>query len=549
MERYGTSWNCFLKNFNMKNRILIVLICLIISCAKKAPIIDSIEKIEFVPYPNNIESFESALEINSILSITSKSALEVTNIIKKEWEELVKNEISIIDNDTNNGGLRIEIDRKFKLENHEAYLLDINKKSILIKSSNSEGIYRGWQTLKQLIELRKNKKHPNFIPTGKILDSPEFNFRSTMLDVSRHFFSVDQVKRFIDLVSDYKINYLHLGLTNDQGWRIEIKSRPKLTLIGGKTQVGGGKGGYYSQEDYKDIVKYARNKFITIIPEVNIPGHTNAALSSYANLNCDRKLKKAYTGTNVGFSTLCNNSYTFKFIDDVIKEVSSITPGEYFHIGGDESRVTKTKDYLEFVSKTSKIVNKYGKKVIGWDDIGIAKITPNTVLQLWNITQKDKVVTNIDELKYQDKGIKNVINGLKNGGGVLISPASKMYLDIKYDSLTKLGLNWPGYINLKTAYDWKIEGEFPQIPKNKIIGIEAPLWSETISTSDDIDYLTFPRLPAYSEIGWTNSDKREWKDFISRIASHRFLWEERNINYYPSPLVDWENKNLEPENE
>ena len=525
------------------------LICLIVSCAKKTPAIDSIEKIEFIPYPNNVESYESALEINSILSITSNSELGITKIIKKEWEELTKSDIKIIDRSSNKGNLRIEIDEKFKLENNEAYILHIDKKYISIKSSNGEGVYRGWQTLKQLIELRKNKEHPNFIPSGKIIDYPEYNFRSTMLDVSRHFFSVEQLKRFIDLISDYKINYLHLGLTNDQGWRIEIKSRPKLTRIGGKTQVGGGKGGYYSQEDYKYIVKYAKNKFITIIPEVNIPGHTNAALSSYAKLNCDGKLKKAYTGTNVGFSTLCNNSYTFKFIDDVIKEVSAITPGEYFHIGGDESRVTKIKDYLEFISKTSQIVNKYGKKVIGWDDIGVADITPNTVLQLWNITQKDKVVTNIDELKYQDKGIKNVINGLKNGGHILISPASKMYLDIKYDSLTKLGLNWPGYINLKTAYDWKIEEEFPQIPKNKIIGVEAPLWSETISTSDDIDYLTFPRLPAYSEIGWTNPIKRKWNDFVIRIASHRFLWEERKINYYPSPLVDWQKNNLKPKNE
>tara|TARA_X000000368_G_C23044578_1_gene718567 strand:- start:726 stop:2327 length:1602 start_codon:yes stop_codon:yes gene_type:complete len=529
----------FFKKFNMKNRILIVLICLIVSCAKKTPVIDSIEKIEFIPYPNNIESYESALKINSILSITNKSELEITNIIKKEWEDLTKSNIKIIETISNKGNLSIEIDEKFKLENNEAYLLDIDKKSISIKSSNSEGVYRGWQTLKQLIELRKNKEHPNFIPTGKILDYPEYNFRATMLDVSRHFFNVDQLKRFIDLVSDYKINYLHLGLTNDQGWRIEIKSRPKLTLIGGKTEVGGGKGGYYSQEDYKDIVEYARNKFITIIPEINIPGHTNAALSSYAKLNCDGKLKKAYTGTNVGFSTLCNNNYTFEFIDDVVKEVSAITPGEYFHIGGDESHVTKPRDYLEFVSKTSQIVNKYGKKVIGWDDIGIADITTNTVLQLWNITQKDKVVTNINDLKYQDKGLKNIRDGMRKGGKVLISPASKMYLDIKYDSLTKLGLNWPGYINLKTAYDWKIEEEFSQIPKKKIIGIEAPLWSETISTSQDIDYLTFPRLPAYSEIGWTSSSKRKWNNFISRIASHRFLWKERNINYYPSPLVHW----------
>jgi len=543
MEKYRTPWNCLLKKLNMKNRILIVLICLIVSCAKKIPVIDSIEKIEFVPYPNNIESYESALEINSILSINSNSKLEVTNIIKKEWEELTKSDIKIIDRTSNKGNLSIEIDKKFKSENNEAYLLDINRKSILIKSSNSEGAYRGWQTLKQLIELRKNKEYPNFIPTGMILDYPEFKFRATMLDVSRHFFNVDQLKRFIDLVSDYKINHLHLGLTNDQGWRIEIKSRPQLTLIGGKTQVGGGKGGYYSQEDYKEIVEYARNKFLTIIPEINIPGHTNAALSSYAKLNCDGKLKKAYTGTNVGFSTLCNNSYTFEFIDDVIKEVSAITPGEYFHIGGDESYVTKPKDYLEFISKTSQIVNKYGKKVIGWDDISVADITPNTILQLWNITQKNKLGT------YHDGGLKNVLNGIKKGGGVLVSPASKMYLDIKYDSQTKLGLNWPGYINLKTAYDWKIEEEFPQIPKSKIIGIEAPLWSETISTSDDIDYLTFPRLPAYSEIGWTNPSKRKWKDFISRIASHLFLWEERNINYYPSPLVDWKKKNLEPENE
>lgn len=526
----------------MKNKILIILICLIPSCAKKAPVIDSIEKIEFVPYPNNVESYESALEFNSILSITSNSGLEITNIIKKEWEEFTKSDIKITDRSSNKGNLIIEIDEKFNSENNEAYLLDINRKSILIKSSNSEGVYRGWQTLKQLIELRKSKEHPNFIPTGKILDYPEYKFRSTMLDVSRHFFNVDQLKRFIDLVSYYKINYLHLGLTNDQGWRIEIKSRPKLTLIGGKTQVGGGKGGYYSQEDYKDIVQYARNKFITIIPEVNIPGHTNAALASYAKLNCDGKLKKAYTGTNVGFSTLCNNDYTFEFIDDVVKEVSSITPGEYFHIGGDESYVTKPKDYSEFILKTSQIVNKYGKKVIGWDDIGNTEITQNTVLQLWNITQKNKLGI------YHDGGLKNVLTGIKKGADILISPASRMYLDIKYDSLTKLGLNWPGYINLKIAYDWKIGEEFPEISKNKIIGIEAPLWSETISTSEDIDYLSFPRLPAYSEIGWTNSEKRNWNEFSIRIASHGQIWEEKNINYYPSPLINWRKK-LESKNE
>ena len=180
--------------------------------------------------------------------------------------------------------------------------------------------------------------------------------------------------------------------------------------------------------------------------------------------------------------------------------------------------------------------------MIGWDDIGNTEITQNTVLQLWNITQKNKLGI------YHDGGLKNVLTGIKKGADILISPASRMYLDIKYDSLTKLGLNWPGYINLKIAYDWKIHEEFPEISKNKIIGIEAPLWSETISTSEDIDYLTFPRLPAYSEIGWTNSEKRNWNEFSIRIASHGQIWEEKNINYYPSPLINWRKK-LEYKNE
>src|SRR5690606_7953007 len=238
----------------------------------------------------------------------------------------------------------------------EGYALEVTADRLVLEASTQAGIYRGLQTVIQLLPsaIVADQETPVdwLIPAVAIKDYPLYEYRGAMLDVSRHFFSVAEVKKYIDYMAAYKMNNLHLHLTDDQGWRIEIKSWPELTGIGASTQVGGGQGGFYTQEQYKDIVQYAADNYITIVPEIDMPGHTNAALSAYAELNCDGKATEPYTGTEVGFSTLCiDKDITYKFINDVIGELAAMTPGEYIHIGGDESHSTEPEDFIFFMEK------------------------------------------------------------------------------------------------------------------------------------------------------------------------------------------------------
>jgi len=312
-----------------------------------------------------------------------------------------------------------------------------------------------------------------------------------------------------------------LHLSDDQGWRIEIKSWPKLTEIGSKTEVGGTPGGFYTQEDYKEIVQYAADRFITIIPEIDMPGHTNAALASYPELNCDGKSPEPYTGMKVGFSSFCvDKEITYKFIDDVVREISAITPGKYFHIGGDESHATKKDDYVVFVDKVQGIVSKHGKTLIGWDEVVTANIKNTSIAQFWASEENAKTAVN--------KDIK-----------LIMSPAKKAYLDMKYDSITKLGLKWAGYVAVDTGYDWNPSDYVEGIKKENILGIEAPLWTETVTNLSELQFLVFPRLPGYAEIGWTQDSLRSWDDYKIRLASFKGRFEKMNINYYKSPKVNW----------
>ena len=322
----------------------------------------------------------------------------------------------------------------------EGYVLEVTEDKIEVKSFGKEGIFYGIQTLRQLlppkIERQAKQDGPWEIPTGKIHDAPNYAFRGAMLDVSRHFFDVEDVKRYIDFLAYYKMNTLHLHLSDDQGWRIEINSWPKLATYGGSTQVGGGAGGYYTQEEYRKIVDYAADRYITIIPEIDMPGHTNAALASYPELNCDNKAPELYTGTEVGFSTLCTDKeVVYQFVDDVIQELVALTPGPYIHIGGDESKVTKLKDFKAFISTVQKIVKKHGKQMIGWEEAVQAELEDDAIIQYW---------ANADHAKEAaEKGLK-----------LIMSPAKKAYLDMQYDSTTHLGLHWAGYIEVDDAYNW-----------------------------------------------------------------------------------------------
>ena len=407
----------------------------------------------------------------------------------------------------------------------EGYQLNVTQENIHLAANTPEGVFRGIQTLRQLmpasIESSELQKGPWKVASVTILDYPSYSYRGAMLDVARHFFGTGDVKRFIDLMTAYKMNVLHLHLADDQGWRIEIKSYPALTATGGTTQVGGGKGGFYTQEEYRDLVKYAADRFITIVPEIDMPGHTNAALASVPELNPDNQAVKLYTGTNVGFSTLqTHKDFTYQFLNDVLRELAALTPGPYLHVGGDESHSTKKEDYIPFVEKVQEIVQANNKIMIGWDETTLSALKPTTVVQYWSKAE-------------------NAQRGVTKGVKIIMSPAAKAYVDMKYNPKTKLGLHWAGYVEVDTGYKWDPATLVPGITKENILGIECPLWSETVTNISEIEFLLFPRLPGYAEIGWTDSGQRNWDEYKIRLGHQAGRFKMMGINYYPSVKVPW----------
>lgn len=481
------------------------------------------------PKPVSVIETGSSFELNNktkiLINEDSQDLLQVGNylasILKPSTGYNLIVESTTQNPKSNSIYLKISnLDSKF---GSEGYKLNISEENVIIESRTIEGMFRAIQTLRQVfpdeIEAIDKQEKPWFIATGEIQDYPEYEYRGAMLDVARHFFRVEDVKRYIDLLAAYKLNVLHLHLSDDQGWRIEIKSWPKLTTYGGSTEVGGGEGGFYTQEQYKEIVEYAAANYITVIPEIDMPGHTNAALASYPELNCDNIAPKLYTGTKVGFSTLCTGKeITYKFIDDVVRELVELTPGPYIHIGGDESHVTALEDYIPFINRVQDIVYSYDKKVIGWDEIAHADLKENTTVQFWAREENAK-------------------KGIAQNSKVIMSPATKVYLDMKYDSLTKIGLNWAAFIELDSAYLWTPEKFVEGIDRESILGIESPLWSETITNIDDIEYMAFPRIIGHSEIGWTPTSMRNWEDYKSRLIKHTNRLKIKGVNYYDSKLL------------
>jgi len=487
-----------------------------------------------IPIPHKIIATHSAFGLDSSTVIYTSTEDPQFEEVGKFLSEKIKvhTGLDLAVNDSGSEKLErliyINQSDSVDLDGPESYQLLIKKDSIYLNARTAAGAFRGVQTLRQLIPHQSNDTltdHPLWpIPSGKIIDAPRFAHRSAMLDVARHFFSVGEVKRFIDILAYYKYNSLHLHLSDDQGWRIEIKSWPKLTEIGGKTEVGGGEGGFFTQEDYKEIVAYAAQRHMIIVPEIDMPGHTNAASLSYPFLNGNGKELKPYTGTAVGFSTFDTQKDTvYAFIDDVIREIAAISPGPYFHIGGDESHVTEKKGYIQFVERVEKLVQKHGKRAMGWDEIAQADIDETTVVQFWNDP-------------------KNALKAAKNGSKILFSPASRAYMDMKYDSLSQYGLSWAGLIPVEHGYNWD-PGTFVEgLPEEQIFGLEAPLWSETISDRTGLDYLAFPRALGYAELGWSSGEQLQWEEYRDRLARQLPYFKAMEINFYPTESVDWEGK-------
>jgi hexosaminidase len=407
---------------------------------------------------------------------------------------------------------------------HEGYELTVSRERVDLVAPHPAGLFHGVQTLRQLlppsIESSKPRRGPWRIPTASIRDYPRFAWRGAMLDVARHFFGVKDVKRFIDLLAYYKLNRLHLHLSDDQGWRIAINAWPRLATHGGSTQVGGGRGGYYTQKQYAELAAYAQSRYIVLVPEIDMPGHTNAALSSYPELTCDGVAPPLYTGTEVGFSSLCTSrKVVFAFVSDVVEEIAALTPGPYMHIGGDEASATSPGEYVRFVERIQQIVAAHGTRTVGWEEIAKATLRPTSIVQHWHSELAGRAA--------------------KQGAKVIMSPATKAYMDMKYNPSTSLGLKWAGYTDVRDAYNWDPANQVAGVSEGDVLGVEAPLWSETITTMADIEFMSFPRLPGYAEVGWSRKAGRTWSEYRRRLALHGPRLAELGVNFYRSPQVPW----------
>ncbi|HZT45231.1 MAG TPA: beta-N-acetylhexosaminidase [Gaiellaceae bacterium] len=400
----------------------------------------------------------------------------------------------------------------------EGYELTVTRSSVQVVAHAPAGLFYGVQTIRQLLGAGRR------LPAVRIRDRPRFAWRGAMLDVARHFRPVRDVKRFVDLLALYKLNRLHLHLSDDQGWRIAIATWPRLATHGGSTEVGGGKGGYYTQRQYADIVRYAASRYVEIVPEIDMPGHVHAALSSYPKLSCDGKPTPLYTGIDIGFSSLCvGKPVVYDFVSDVLGELARLTPGPFIHVGGDEAAATKPADYVQFIRRVQEIVASHGKRMIGWDEIARARLHPSTVVQHWNPPDRPT----------------RTAQAAARGSKVIVSPARHAYLDMKYDASTPIGLTWAGYTSVRDAYAWEPTREVPGVGASALLGVEAPLWSETIGSIADADYLAFPRLIGIAEIGWSPARGRSWAEYRARLGAQGPLLRSLGVNYYRSPEVPW----------
>jgi hexosaminidase len=346
-------------------------------------------------------------------------------------------------------------------------------------------------------------------------DAPRYAWRGAMLDVARHFFGVSDVLRFIELAALYKLNVLHLHLTDDQGWRLHVDAWPELTAAGAATQVGGGPGGFYTHADYARIVAHATTHAITVVPEIDVPGHVNAALVAYPELGGGERPEPYTTWSSPGRSLDVGSEIALRFLGDVIGELVALTPGAYVHLGGDEVEGMDHDAYVRFMWDACTLVGRHGKTPIVWEEAGVAKLPEGTLVQHWSDAAPARAAAS-------------------RGHTLIMSPAPHAYLDQKYDDSTELGLTWAGAVEVRDAYEWEpstmIEGA-------AVAGVEAALWSETTATLDDVESLVFPRLPAVAEVGW--SSRRDWEGFRGRLAAHGGLLSRLGVNFHRSKQIDW----------
>ncbi|GJM29620.1 MAG: beta-hexosaminidase [Cyclobacteriaceae bacterium] len=524
---------------------------------KEAP---EIAPVAIIPLPLSVteDSGYFIIDASTIISVESKVQAEVANLFVAEFHE-VSGWAPVVKQAAETA--------QIKLANvpgipNEGYHLEITEKAISIRASTDAGFFYALQTLKQLLppsfvsgQVRPRKEWA--IPVVTIVDAPAFGWRGFMLDVSRHFFDKLQVKQVLDLMAGLKINRFHWHLTDDQGWRIEIKSYPKLTEAGawrvdytnydenvsdwwGRPEQKPGDqatyGGYYTQDDIKEIVEYARVRFIEVIPEIDMPGHAQATIAAYPEIGCVNAAPYVATG-----GVFRNNTYnpgkeeTFQFIETMLGEVMDLFPFEYIHIGGDECnkeqwkvdphaqqriRDEGLKDENElqsyFIKRVEEIINNGGRKLIGWDEILEGGLAPNATVMSW-------------------RGEEGGIAAAQAGHDVIMTPSKFCYIDLKQgpdDLEPNLGYS---RMLLKDAYQYNlIPDSFSKEQAGHILGTQANLWTESISDWGKLTYMTFPRVYAIAENGWTPENLQDWNNFTDRLYPHLERLEIQEIRYATS---------------
>jgi hexosaminidase len=495
-----------------------------------------------IPAPNTIQikginSELKTLKIaNDTKQISTYAQWLVTGLKNVSWAK--SNVANVIFEDQSN------------LKN-EGYSIDIQKDKIVISAGNDKGFQYALTSLAQLV------RHKGFpLPQVKISDNPKFDYRGLHLDVGRHFFSVQDIKKYLDYMAYYKYNNFHWHLTEDQGWRIEIKKYPRLqevaayrkeTLIGNnndRPQKFDGKryGGFYTQEQVKEIVAYAKDRNINVIPEIEMPGHSLAALAAYPELGCENKKYEVATKWGVFEDVYCPNEKTFKFLEDVIDEVIALFPSPYIHIGGDECpkaawkksdfcqqliKKEKLKDEHElqsyFIQRMEKYINSKGRKIIGWDEILEGGLAPNATVMSW-------------------RGIEGGLEAARQNHTVIMTPGSHCYFDHYQSESPDEPLAIGGYTSVEKVYHWEpIPQELETDKRKYILGGQANVWTEYIKDYPYVEYMVYARGLAMAEALWSNS--KDYPAFLMRYDLHQNYWKNQGANianhiYELSPKVE-----------
>ena len=440
-----------------------------------------------------------------------------------------------------------------KIAHAEGYQLEVKEGSILIRARTAAGAFYAVQTLRQLFPAAINSQQPVIekvawtAPCCSIQDEPRFAYRGLHLDVGRHFFPVSFIKKYIDVLAVHKLNTFHWHLTDDQGWRIEIKQYPKLqsiaacrdeTLLGHYSDAperydGVKDCGYYTQEEIKEVVAYAQKRFVTIIPEIEMPGHALAALTAYPELGCTGGPYKTAQKWGVFDDVFCaGNEETFQFLENVLNEVCALFPGIYVHIGGDECPKTKweacpkcqkrmednkLKDAHElqsyFIHRAEAMLAKHGKKLIGWDEILEGGIAPSATIMSW-------------------RGIEGGIAAAKAGHDAIMTPSSDVYFDYYQSDPVTEPLAIGGYLPLEKVYSYEpIPAELSAEEAKHILGAQGNIWTEYMKTSDYVEYMAYPRACALAEVVWSAKSNKNWADFSKRLVTHFTRLDAMGLNY------------------